>query len=310
MADVVAVMRRYRLLPAIFFMKSRADCDQALRLYAQSATQLPLARKAQLAEQIEQLTWQSELLSDHRPIGAHHGGQLPAWKLTLEKLMTQGLLEVVFATSVNFPARTIVMLNSDRFNGTEFVPLDATELHQMTGRAGRRGKDNIGFALTLPGKYMDLGRVANLFQQPPANVDSQIKVSFSMVLNLLLSHSPEQVEGLYEHAFAAWQIRHRQTETTDGVRSLGICDDIRPFYKRMATSTRKASRQRWGFGPPGCALINPCSLPRGCVTSVFLRGSPPCWPRLSPLWSMIATPSGDAPSRAWPSPLKPPCLRW
>ena len=53
-----------------------------------------------------------------------------------------GALDAVFATStvaagVNFPARTIVMFNSDRFNGTEFMPLDATEFHQMTGRAIR-----------------------------------------------------------------------------------------------------------------------------------------------------------------------------
>ena len=38
----------------------------------------------------------------------------------------------------------------------EFIPLDATQLHQMTGRAGRRGMDNIGFAVAVPGKFMDV----------------------------------------------------------------------------------------------------------------------------------------------------------
>ena len=32
-------------------------------------------------------------------VGAHHSGQLPSWKLVLEKLMTEGLLEAVFATT-------------------------------------------------------------------------------------------------------------------------------------------------------------------------------------------------------------------
>jgi superfamily II RNA helicase len=219
-AEVVRVLRRYNLLPAIFFMKSRADCDQAVQRYGRIAPQLQRPRFEHLGDRIECLTEHSAMLGDHRhmtylkqfAVGAHHGGQLPGWKLVLEHLMTEGLLDVVFATStvaagVNFPARTIVMLNSDRFDGTQFAPLNATELHQMTGRAGRRGKDKIGFALLLPGKYMDLKWVASLFEQPPASVDSQIQVNFSMVLNLLLSHTPQQVEDLYQHAFAAWQLR-------------------------------------------------------------------------------------------------------
>ena len=53
-------------------------------------------------------------------MGAHHAGQLPSWKILLEQLMTAGLLEAVFATTtvaagVNFPARTIALLNSLQF---------------------------------------------------------------------------------------------------------------------------------------------------------------------------------------------------
>jgi superfamily II RNA helicase len=129
----------------------------------------------------------------------------------LEQLMSAGLLDAVFATStvaagVNFPARTVVFLNSDRFNGTQFLPLDATEFHQMTGRAGRRGMDNIGFALLLPNKYMDARWLARLFHSPPEGVISQIKINFSMVLNLLLSHDPAQIKDLLNRSFASYLI--------------------------------------------------------------------------------------------------------
>jgi ATP-dependent RNA helicase HelY len=92
---------------------------------------------------------------EHMAVGSHHSGQLPAWKQVLEVLMSEGLLDAIFATStvaagVDFPARTVAFFNSDRFNGREFMPLDATELQQMTGRAGRRGKDRIGFAWWCP----------------------------------------------------------------------------------------------------------------------------------------------------------------
>ena len=148
-------------------------------------------------------------------MGAHHSGQLPAWKLVLETLMTEGLLDAVFATStvaagVNFPARTIVFLNSDRFNGSEFIPLNPTEFHQMTGRAGRRGKDNIGFAVSIPGKFMDIRLIARTINSPPSDVVSQIRINFSMVLNLLLSHTPDQIEDLLKKSFATYLITNRK----------------------------------------------------------------------------------------------------
>ena len=123
--------------------------------------------------------------------------------------MTEGLLEAVFATStvaagVNFPARCVVFLTSDRFNGHEFVPLSATEFHQTTGRAGRRGKDRIGFAVVLPGKFTDLRLMAALCKSPPEDVRSQIKVDFSMVLNLLLSHTLEMIRDVFEKSFATF----------------------------------------------------------------------------------------------------------
>jgi ATP-dependent RNA helicase HelY len=76
----------------------------------------------------------------------------------------------------------------------------------MTGRAGRRGKDHIGFLLAIPGKFMDIPMVAELINSEPSPIFSQIKTTFSMVLNLLLSHSPEQIEDLLEKSFASYLI--------------------------------------------------------------------------------------------------------
>jgi superfamily II RNA helicase len=66
--------------------------------------------------------------------------------------------------------------------------------------------DNIGFALVLPGKFMDIKHIAKLIGMPASDVNSQIKINFSMVLNLLLSHSPDQIEYLLSKSFAAFQI--------------------------------------------------------------------------------------------------------
>jgi superfamily II RNA helicase len=220
--DILLGLRKYNLLPAIFFLKSRADCDHALDLCHENQLQ-DSRRQQRLCQRIKTLISQSPYIAKHRQrwhlehlaVGAHHAGQLLGWKLVLETLMTEGLLDAVFATStvaagVNFPARTVVFFNSDKFNGVEFSPLTSTEFHQMTGRAGRRGMDHIGFAVAAPGKYMDLRLIAKLISTPASNVRSQIRINFSMVLNLLLSHSPDQIKDLLEKSFATYQMQNQR----------------------------------------------------------------------------------------------------
>ncbi len=216
--DILRVLRKYDLLPAIFFLKSRADCDRALNACLDNLISDPV-RRGQIQLRLADYIRQTPHIGKHRQrhhleelaVGSHHSGQLPAWKLVLEGLMREGLLDAIFATStvaagVNFPARTVVFFNSDRFNGKNFLPLTATEFHQMTGRAGRRGMDNIGFALLVPDKFMDISFMAGLLHAPPSEVVSQIKINFSMVLNLLLSHTPAQVEELLKKSFANYLI--------------------------------------------------------------------------------------------------------
>lgn len=235
---ILRVLKKYQLLPAIFFLKSRADCDKALEQCSENIlTNDPLRIK--LGKQIDELSHRSPRIAHHRQrwhlenlaVGSHHSGQLPLWKLVIEQLMTEGLLDAVFATStvaagVNFPARTVAFLNSDRFNGKEFLPMTPTEFHQMTGRAGRRGMDRIGFALAIPGKFMDIRLLEKLAASKPSEVTSQVRINFSMVLNLLLSHTPAQVERLLEKSFAAFQIAGRRKRTGPG-------KTVRPVNRRL-----------------------------------------------------------------------------
>ena len=226
LGEVLNVLDQFNLLPAIFFLKSRSDCDHALELCSNDHQVKDYDQMEILHQRIDDIISQSPHLAQHRQIrhlksvavGAHHSGQLPAWKQVIETLMTEGLLHAVFATStvaagVNFPARTVVFLNTDRFNGREFMPLSPTEFHQMTGRAGRRGMDHIGFALAIPGKYLDVQLCAKLVTAPPSDVVSQIRINFSMVLNLLLSHAPDQVEDLLARSFRTFLLTRAGDKT-------------------------------------------------------------------------------------------------
>jgi len=221
-SEIMKVLKKFNLLPVIFFLKSRSDCDQAIQLCTGDILAKDPERKEKLANRIEELVADNPHLARHhqREIlentasASHHSGHLPAWKVVIETLMAEGLLDAMFATStvaagVNFPARSVCILNSDRFNGTEFVPLTASEFQQMTGRAGRRGMDHIGFGIVLPGKFMDLRYVAKLVNAPPVDIRSQIKIDFSMVLNLLLSHTPDQIRLLLDKSFASYMLTQK-----------------------------------------------------------------------------------------------------
>ncbi len=67
-----------------------------------------------------------------RGIGFHHAGMIPILKEIVEILFTDGLLQVVFATStfaigLNMPAKSVIFTQSKKFNGTTSAILSATE---------------------------------------------------------------------------------------------------------------------------------------------------------------------------------------
>ncbi|MBE9547181.1 MAG: DEAD/DEAH box helicase, partial [Proteobacteria bacterium] len=221
--EIIRVLARFKLLPAIFFLKSRSECDAAVDTCGPSSKHY---EETSFNDELYHLLDRFPYMKNHKQlhnlrfsrVGAHHGGQLPPWKFLIETMMKKGHLDAIFATTtvaagVNFPARTIVLFNSDQFNGREFVPLNGTEFHQMTGRAGRRGQDKIGFMLAVPGRFMDIKHIKNLLFTKPEVIESQIRSDFSMVLNLLLSHTPEDIRNIFEKSLAAYQqTKHKKAE--------------------------------------------------------------------------------------------------
>jgi superfamily II RNA helicase len=217
--EVLRVLRAFDLLPAIFFLKSRSECDGALKScrHALEGDPPPAFRDdlEDLLERFPYLRRHRQLYDlEHSRVAAHHGGQLPAWKFLVETMMKKGHLEAIFATStvaagVNYPARTIALFNSDLFNGHDFAPLDGTAFHQMNGRAGRRGVDKIGFLVVSPGRFMDLDHIRLRLAGGAEDVNSRIRIDFPMVLNLLLSQTPADINHILEQSFAVFQQKRR-----------------------------------------------------------------------------------------------------
>ena len=149
---LLAALRGFNLLPAIVFMPTRRRCDEAALEVGADKNQRQTGERADRRAQIfeEFINSNPEVKSHkHRKllvmagVASHHAGHIPSWKLLVEKMMSEGLLDAIFATStvaagVDFPARTVVILNSDVRGNDGWRSLQASELQQMTGRAGRR----------------------------------------------------------------------------------------------------------------------------------------------------------------------------
>src|SRR6478736_7517796 len=73
----------------------------------------------------------------------------------------------------------------------------------MTGRAGRRGRDNVGFVVAAPGLHQDPERIAQLLKTPPDPLVSQFRATYTTLLNLLDAYdSFASVREIAERSFA------------------------------------------------------------------------------------------------------------
>ncbi|HEY5932670.1 MAG TPA: helicase-related protein [Nitrospira sp.] len=244
--DLVTALRQRHLTPAIVFLTSRRACDEAMEAFDHADFVLPPVRQEAIAVTLEQITAQHPSIAEHplipivrrTGVAAHHAGHLPSWKITIEELMRQGHLDAVFATTtlaagVDFPARTVVITQSSIRKSRDFTDLTIGEVQQIAGRAGRRGKDHIGFAVVTPSPYIDLPVLTKGLTGQPEAIDSQFTISYPMVLNLLKAHPHEQIQGILAKSFAQFQLNQRAELLEHKLDALHA--QMEPFGPRVCT---------------------------------------------------------------------------
>jgi ATP-dependent RNA helicase HelY len=221
--EVVQILFDAGLLPAIFFIFSRAGCEGAVSACRRENLRLTNreeqveirrvaeARCGQIAdEDLDTLGYFDWLASLERGFAAHHAGMLPAFKEVVEELFLRKLVKVVFATEtlalgINMPARTVVLERLDKYNGEGRVPITAGEYTQLTGRAGRRGIDTEGHAVILWGAQLDPNIVAGLASKRTYPLNSSFKPTYNMAVNLISAFGAKRASKVLEKSFAQFQ---------------------------------------------------------------------------------------------------------
>jgi ATP-dependent RNA helicase HelY len=280
---LISALRGYDLLPAIIFLPTRRKCDEAASEVAGDKSQKTDPERQRRREQLfleyatdnpEVARHKHQKILVNSGIASHHAGHIPAWKLLVEKMMSAGLLNAIFATStvaagVDFPARTVVVSNADTRGNDGWRPLYASELQQMTGRAGRRGKDHVGFVVLVPGQFQDPKKIAELLRSKPDPLESRFRATYTSLLNLLDAFgSFEQVRDIAQKSFAYQKTarridelkryrddRHRKIAERLQGNEFGLTEeDVRGFERLISAknrleerlpSTRAELRQNW-----------------------------------------------------------------
>ena len=222
---VLFFLEKDNLLPAILFRSARRQCDLDVeQLVRSKAGMVPTEQSEKLKiavdEIIDKYSLDAEIIYQHiqfsaliqTAVGAHHAGQLLVWRLLLEELMSRGLLRLLIATGtvaagVDFPARSVVVTAHSRRGNDGFQNLMSSEFQQMSGRAGRRGKDAIGICLVAPGPYCDARVLHEVSKQPPEPLRSQYFASPSTVLNLLKFRNVDDLKYTVQKSFASYTDR-------------------------------------------------------------------------------------------------------
>jgi len=221
--DVIEYLEQRSMLPAIFFIFSRNQCNEAAGAVLDAGFHLTSAEERQriqiIAEQrldmlddddldvLGYARFISQLLAG---VAAHHAGMVTPFKEVVEACFAEGLVKVVFATEtlavgINMPAKTVVIDKLTKFTGDHHSFLSPGEYTQLTGRAGRRGLDEQGYAIVLWSPFVPFEQVALLASSRTFHLNSAFRPTYNMAANLVRTYTREQAHHLLNLSFAQYQ---------------------------------------------------------------------------------------------------------
>ncbi|KAL7246414.1 hypothetical protein ACSBR2_001504 [Camellia fascicularis] len=198
---IVKMIMERKFQPVIIFSFSRRECEQ----HAMSMSKLDFntPEEKDVVEQVFQnailcLNEEDRNLPAielmlpllHRGIAVHHSGLLPIIKELVELLFQEGLVKALFATEtfamgLNMPAKTVVFTSVKKWDGDSHRYIGSGEYIQMSGRAGRRGKDERGICIIMIDEQMEMNTLKDMVLGKPAPLVSTFRLSYYSILNLM-----------------------------------------------------------------------------------------------------------------------------
>ncbi|MCC6315824.1 MAG: DEAD/DEAH box helicase [Thermomicrobiales bacterium] len=237
--EIIDALAHDDLLPAIYFLFSRNDCQSYAERLAVMRPHLVSERQVALIDQTvatvlagmrpedrELGQVQAIVAMARKGIGFHHAGLLPILKQLVEVLFTRGLMEVVFATDtlalgVNMPARSVVVGRMSKWDGRRRRALTPNEFQQMAGRAGRRGMDRHGHVVVPYSPWFTFHETLDIATGELLPVRSAFAVRYNTVLNVWDPPRGERVRAMLQQSLDQFQSSQRIRDLEEEIIDLG-----------------------------------------------------------------------------------------
>lgn len=237
-SEIIDCFAQQGLLPAIYFIFARAGCEDAVRQCLDAGLRFTEpAERAMIREIADSYV---DHLSDEdlrvlrydqfrhaleSGIAPHHAGLVPPYRELVEALFLRSLVKVVFATEtlalgINMPARSVIIESLSKFTGAGHEDLSPGSYTQLTGRAGRRGIDEVGYAATVYSPFHRFEEAAALAGARSRPLRSAFRPTYNMVANLVRSYSRDDAHRLVRSSFAQFLSEEPLTRQLDSVLTL------------------------------------------------------------------------------------------
>jgi ATP-dependent RNA helicase HelY len=221
--EVVEMLDERDMLPALYFIFSRMGCEEAVASCLDAGLRLTTPDErtriraivddhtaALSDDDLDVLGYDRWSAALEMGLAAHHAGMVPPFKEAVEACFVEGLVKAVFATEtlalgVNMPARTVVIERLTKFTGEARAFLTPGEYTQLTGRAGRRGIDDLGYAIVLWSPFVPFDQVASLASSRTYGLRSAFRPTYNMAANLVHRYEPPEAHHLLNLSFAQFQ---------------------------------------------------------------------------------------------------------
>ena len=267
-SEIVERLEAEGMLPAIYFVFSRAGCEDSANRLVDSGVRLtdPEEREeirnraekgcAHLEDaDLRALSYDRWMGCLEAGVAAHHAGLVPAFKEVVEELFAAGLIKLVFATEtlalgINMPARTVVLDRLTKYTGEGHEPLTPGEFTQLTGRAGRRGIDVVGHGVVLHSSSVPLKQVEGIAAWGSHPLRSSFRPTYNMVVNLMANYGRRRSERLLRASFAQFQLER----SGRGRRGAGRDGLVRHFHRARGLLEEMGYASDWSLTGRGEAL--------------------------------------------------------
>ena len=170
-----------------------------------------------------------------RRIGFHHAGLAPIVKEFVEHLFINRYIDILFATEtlslgINMPAKSIMIDSSFKYDGVRTRLISKSEFLQLTGRAGRRGIDNKGFAYINYDRRIENNWFNDLFNLKPNKLISSYSNSYGSVLNLKNKYGEHEGIEMIKKSFYSYQNKINDQSLEKNFRAkISVLNDLGYF---------------------------------------------------------------------------------